>query len=708
MARLSAISSTLALALALLCSGQAEAAESVAPEVFPPAHLRAIEQPPTHWREVFAPRRAVRLFWNGGEVFGIERATTHGWVLVSSHASPGWVSQRYARGTRFRLVGADGQVSPPFDADTVVTPLQLAQMAGPNGALPGARSVDIALDGQAVPWVASLGGGIARIDRDGLAAVGLGVAEGLPSERVIAVAPTDSGAWVGTALGLVHVGASHDAKGNLRFEVSDVIGRGEGLPDDYVQALATEPGAVWIGTYRGLAHMDANGLNTVLGPWSVFSLVRGSDERIWVGYEGLLGLPEAEPIEGVDPELDVYDVEPLPRTGTLLATMQRGVVLLHEGETTTVWPGSSTDGSYALARVAGAYLAAGAEAGLVSLTPQRGVVRQWTTEDGLPSGVVNEVVPDLPWRGDGAARTALNASAAWLGTERGVAWLDPGLGTMRSSYLSRVPAGASWHGVHRSKGQLYLSGDLGLAVLGPARRSHDRLVERAGPDLVAVLRDGSQRWIVRSQGVEQVPRFGPDRLHEVPGLIKAAAMVDGVVWVGGDAGLFRYLADQGQFERLTSMGPVRKLVAGDDGVLWAIASEVVTSIGPDLRARPYIGTHRPLDMQPDEGVIWVGTDNGIDVIDIASGEVVDLLRSADRRVVVSAVAADGEGGCWAGTDAGQVLHLDPSILGGATIVDLAPEHPPVVNGLVALDAQRVWVLTDGGAYAAWRSREPAP
>jgi hypothetical protein len=693
----------LVLAAALLLAGTTQGAED-----FPPAHLRAVEQPPQAWREVFAERRAVRLFWNGGGVFGVERATEDGWVLVSSHASPGWISQRYPRGTRFRLVAPDGAASPPIHADTVATPLQLAQLSGPTGALPGAEVVDLVLDGQATPWVASLGGGVARLERDGLEAVGLGLAQGLPSERVIAVAPTERGAWVGTALGLVHVRAEHDARGELRFEVSDVIGRGEGLPDDYVQALATEPGGVWIGTYRGLAHLDADGLETVLSPWSVFSLVRGSDERIWVGYEGLLGLPEAEPIEGVSSELDVYDVEPLPRTGTLLATLQHGVVLLNEGQESPVWPGSQTDGAYAIARVAGTYLAAGAEAGLVTLTPQRGVLRHWTTADGLPSAVVNEVVPDLPWTTGAAARAALNASAAWLGTDMGAVWLDPVLGTVRTTQLARLPAGAPWASAFGRERRLMISGDLGLAALGRPRPTQDRVVERAGQDLVALLQRGGTRWFVHSEGVEQVPRLGPDRLHQVPGPIRAAAMVGGIPWVGGERGLYRYRPDQGQFERLPSIGPVRALVAGDDGVLWAIASEVVTSIGPDLRARPYIGTHRPLDLDPDEGVVWVGTDNGIDVIAIDTGEVMDLLRSADRRVVVSAVAADGEGGCWAGTDSGQVIHLDPGLLGGATILDLAPEHPPVVHDLVALDSQRVWILSEGGVYAAWRPRAPAP
>ncbi len=696
-----------ALVLLLLVGSAPTAAADPAAEGFPPAHLRAVEKPPTTWKAVFADKRAVRLFWNGGETYTVEWLRSDTWHVLDSYASPGWSSPRMPRGTRFRLVAPDGQVSSPVHADTVVTPLQLSQLASSTGELPGAEVVDLAVDGQAVPWVASLGGGVARVDRDGMKAVGLGVAQGLPSERVIAVAPTERGAWVGTALGLVHVGVEGDA-GELRFQVSDVLGRSEGLPDDYVQALATEPGAVWIGTYRGLAHLDGDGLDQVLAPWSVFSLVRGSDERVWVGYEGLLGLPEAEPIEGVGSEMDVYDVEPLPRTGTLLATLQSGVVLLSEGELRTVWPGSATDGAYALARVAGTYLAAGAEAGLVTLAPSHGVLRSWSTEDGLPSNVVNDVVPDLPWRSDEGARATVNATAAWLGTDRGLTWLDPGLGEHRTTPLSRVPAGTSWHAVVGPDGRPRLAGALGLAYLGPARPNDRSRIERAGEDLVTVLEKGTTRWYVRSESVDQVRPLKNDRLHQVPGPLTAGVMVDGVPWVGGEAGLFHYRADIARFERLPAVGPVRKLVPGVDGLLWAIATNVVMAIESDLSMRPYIGTHRPLDLEPDEGIVWVGTDNGIDVIDIHTGDVVDLLRSADRKVVVQAVAADQEGGCWAGTDSGQVIHLDPSLLGGATIIDLAVEHPPTVLAIRAMDAQRAWVLTDGGAYAVWRPPRPAP
>ncbi len=697
----------LAGALAPPAAGAAEL-QLVPADQFPPAHLRAVENPPDRWSKVFAARRELRLFWNGGASYDVQRLTEDGWQTISTGAGSGWTSQRLARGTELRLVGPEGASSEPLTADTVVSPLSIARLAGEPGALLGAQVVDIGLDGSANPWTASLGGGVARVERDGLQSLNLGLSEGLPSERVVAVAPTDSGAWVGTAAGLVHVGVDVQDRRSMAFQVSDVIGVPEGLPDAYVQALATEPGIVWVGTYRGLARLDHGGLDTVLQPWSVFSLVRGSDERIWVGYEGLLGLPEAEPIEGIDTELDVYDVEPLPRTGTLLATLQQGVVLLSEGETRPVWRGSASEGAYALARVSGFYLAAGASAGMVSLAPSHGVLRRWGLEDGLPSTVVNEVVPDLPWTEDPAARMAVNARAAWLGTEAGLAWLDPVLEQQRVAPSSRLPAGVSWTHVSRRGSRRHLVGPQGLAFLGPELPRDGQRVERIGTEAREVLRQGSTWWVLREDRVEQLPLVGRDRHHHVPGPLRAAVLVNGVPWVGGEQGLFRYDPSERQFQRVAGVGPVSALRAGEGGSVWAIASDVVLHVERDFSLRPYIGTHRPLDLAPAGGIIWVGTDNGIDMIHAQSGEVMDLLRTADRKVAVPAVAADGQGGCWAGTDAGQVLHLDTGLLGGASVFDLTSVEPPTVLAIEALDDQRVWVLSDQGVFAVWRPRTPGP
>lgn len=694
-------------ALLWTLAGPVRGAEPQAP-AFPPAHLRAVELPPERWSGIFAPRRAVRLFWNGGQRFTVQVAKGDYWETLEHEAASGWVSPSLPRGSRFRLLGEGDHAGDPFAARTLVSPLQLAVLAGPPGAAPAGGLVDLAIDGDGAVWAASLGGGATRYERGDLVALGLGLAEGLPSERVLAVAPSEHGAWIGTAGGLVQVTVEGGGTGAVRLAVSDVIGRSEGLPDDYVQALATDRAGVWVGTYRGLSRLTAAGLEKVLGPWSVFSLVRGADERTWVGYEGLLGLPEGEPIEGVPSDLDVYDVEPLPRTGTLLATLQRGVVLLEEGELHPVWSGSEQDGAYAIARVAGTYLAAGAGAGLVSLSPGHGALRHWGVADGLPSAVVNEVIPDLPWDPTGAARPSLNARGAWLGTESGLAWLDPEAGSVRATTLGGLPAGQAWLGYARLGRGERLVGPTGSAALGPSRPRARREREHLGPDLVGLLRVAGTRWVVREEGVLQRPQVGAARLHAVPGPLRAAVVVEGRPWVGGDAGLFRYNPLDGVFEHFGGVGPVRRLAVGSDGRIWAIASNTLALVGRDGGVHPYLGTHTPLDIAPDGAVVWVGTDNGIDVISVADGTVVDLLRTADRRVAVTAIAADGEGGCWAGTEAGQVIHLDTSLLGGATVLDLAPEEPPKITAIHALDAQRAWVLTELGAFAVWRPRAPAP
>jgi len=440
----------------------------------------------------------------------------------------------------------------------------------------------------------------------------------------------------------------------------------------------------------------------------VFSLVKGADERVWVGYEGLLGLPEGEPIEGIPSELDVYDVEVLPRSGTLLATLQQGVVLLQEGELRGLWPGDGSDGAYAIAQVGEQYLAAGAGAGLVTLDPQAGVTRRWGPHDGLPSSTVNEVVPDTPWVADARARAQELAGAAWVGTDQGLARLRPGDGKVETVPLAALPAGSPYQSMSRRGSKIQVAGDAGLAWFGPGVDGANRRAARLQGPVVAMLKRGSTRWIARPMGVEQRPLLGRARVHQIPGTVRDIIMVRGEPWVASDKGLYRFLRSEGRFAALPNAGPSRRLRLARDGTVWAISADAVLAIDRQLRARPYMGTHRPLDLSPDEGVIWVGTDNGIDVIHIESGEVLDVLRSADRKVVVPTVAADGKGGCWVGTAAGQLLHLGSGLNGGATIMDLVPEHPPQVRRILALDDQRAFALTDQGVFAIWRPTTSVP
>jgi len=94
-------------------------------------------------------------------------------------------------------------------------------------------------------WVGLLPGGVLRL-RDGVARR-FGVADGLPSDRILCLLPASGGGvWAGTTAGL----ARFEGDRFRPFTMSD------GLPDDRVQALLLdEAGTLWIGAGSGLARL---------------------------------------------------------------------------------------------------------------------------------------------------------------------------------------------------------------------------------------------------------------------------------------------------------------------------------------------------------------------------------------------------------------------------------------------------------------------
>jgi ligand-binding sensor domain-containing protein len=663
-------------------------------------HLRAVEAPPSSWDSVFAELRPIRLFWNGLDHYTVEAGDGTSWRALATDAASGWESPPLPRGTSLRLASAQGAVSAEVHAATVTPPSVLARLAGSSGTLPGEQVVDIEVDAETDPWIASLGGGAARLDRSAGSVAMIGTAEGLPSDRVVALAPAPNGAWVATAAGLARVErgdtAGRHAGRTGDYRVTEVIDATDGLPDSYVQALAVDGDTLWVGTYRGLASKDATGLHTVLSPWSVFSLLRGTDGRIWAGYEGLRGLPDAEPIEGVPSDLDVYDLEVLPDKGTLLATYQEGLVELFEGRRTPVWAGSTADGAYAIASVGKRFLVAAADAGMVTIDEHGEVVKKWSVSDGLPSAVVNEAVPDVP---RGAGGLAVAATGAWIGTDRGLAYWDAQRDTVRVYAPSHLPAGFPADSASRIGRRLWVHGDEGSALLGQERTKDAHFRKSAPAGLLSAERYGLQRWRVFGDRVEQRRFLRRSRVFRLPFPATCAVLHSGELWVGGSGGALRFDAKVGNFVPIPSLGPVRRMRSAGD-TLWVIASDTVVAVAPDGSTRPYIRTRRPLDLAPDKGIVWVGTPSGIDVLDVVTGDVIDLLKSTENRVEVPAVAADGLGGVWAATDQGSVLHL--AVTGpttGAEILDLDSVDPPKVHEIVPVGSTGAWVLTDQGVWA---------
>jgi signal transduction histidine kinase/ligand-binding sensor domain-containing protein/CheY-like chemotaxis protein/HPt (histidine-containing phosphotransfer) domain-containing protein len=111
----------------------------------------------------------------------------------------------------------------------------------------------LAEDEDGTIWVGLLPGGVLRL-RDGVARR-FGVAEGLPSDRVLCLLPAPGGGvWAGTTAGI----ARFEGDRFRAFTKSD------GLPDEKVQALLhDEEGSLWIGTGDGLARLRDGKISSV-------------------------------------------------------------------------------------------------------------------------------------------------------------------------------------------------------------------------------------------------------------------------------------------------------------------------------------------------------------------------------------------------------------------------------------------------------------
>jgi ligand-binding sensor domain-containing protein len=70
-------------------------------------------------------------------------------------------------------------------------------------------------------------------------------------------------------------------------------------------------------------------------------------------------------------------------------------------------------------------------------------------------------------------------------------------------------------------------------------------------------------------------------------------------------------------------------------------------------------------------------------------------------VAVVAVSPDGRGGCWLGTDTGQVVYThadDPAI----SLFSLPQDPLPTITSVLAYRKRGAWVTTDRGIFAVRR------
>lgn len=314
----------------------------------------------------------------------------------------------------------------------------------------------------------------------------------LDDDVVMALHEDAAGAlWVGT--GTMSTGGT---RGGLN-RLDPATGRAThlGFPDAGatlvrgVQSLAEDrAGVLWLGTNAGLWRLDRGAARPVrmqhgpphgggIGDVAVRCLLVDREGDLWAGAfrEGLYR---------IDPDGGVVRFRHDPADPGSLAQDQ--IICLAQDPSGDLWIGTDSHGldrlragattfehaydpQAGLASIIDLHVDArgrlwlGTYAGLLQYEPGRGVVRAFTSRDGLPSNVVTSILGD-------------DAGCLWAATGRGLVRVDPATGVVRAYDASDgLPTSRLAYARCRcADGALAFGGEDGLCVFEPSRFVDDR------------------------------------------------------------------------------------------------------------------------------------------------------------------------------------------------------------------------------------------
>lgn len=338
------------------------------------------------------------------------------------------------------------------------------------------------------------------------------------------------------------------------------------------------------------------------------------------------------------------------------------------------------------------------DAGLDVMDLRTGGHRRIGADQGLTEAAVARVMPDAE-------------GGAWLGTDRGLFHVDPGVtrarrlgGTAAVVGLQATDDGAAFA----------LDAACGLWRLGPTRRERIALEMTPEAACVALQADGDSLWLASASGdVLRVSVAGRLLRHLPPTAPRGAAAeltamrlrAGGELLLGhGDGSLLR-LDPEGEqppqwldFDQPPESA-IQSIYESRSGVLW-----LGSHTRGLFRARPLSAAVRRERMADSDIAAWPARSvrsfwraDGVDLVGTDLGLAVrtDADRSwrtlpAIGATSVRAIVPDGEGGWWVGTHRG-LWRLDAGL--SATPVPGLPDAR-VTDLLV--DGDELWVATRGG------------
>ena len=531
------------------------------------------------------------------------------------------------------------------------------------------------------------------------------IPDGLPQSSAQSIARTPDGyLWIGTQEGL----ARFDG---VRFTVFDTDTDPTIPNKDISTLLVDRTGRLWIGTRAGIviyehAHFARPQVNTAVEHAYVRALLEGRHGELWVGTENGL--------------FDVHDEH------SALVEASRGL---------------ADNRIRALAEDRDGSLWVGTESGL-----QHGIDAHF--ESVRFSTVEHDSATALLAESDGSL---------WIGSDSGALYRHTSAG-----FESMTRAGQLGVGVRALLRDRM--GNLWIATRGAGLvRWHADVLDAldtdkfAGSDLRALLEDDEGSLWIGSYGA------GLLRMHDANFI--SAGRAEGLqgdspwsitprqaggVWVGADGGVSSYV--DGHFQHLA--GPpghenvaARALLEDVDHALWVgtdgagvyrlgpdgmrvfdrhdgLSGDTVTALLQDRRGRYWIGTNNGLDMidggqvsslqallpgaprsavhllyEDRSGRMWVGTETqGLFIIEATGVRHMSTRDGLPADWVIS-IHEDARGTIWLGTTAGLAVWHDDRL------TSLAPLGGPLRETIMQIledGSQRLWLSTNKGLMSATR------
>ncbi len=557
------------------------------------------------------------------------------------------------------------------------------------------------------------------------------------------LAAADGRLWIGTFSSGLSV--YDPATGAFTRYLHDPRNPGS-LAHDRVEGLAEDrAGRLWIATYEGLDRLDpasgriahfrhAPGDPRSLADDRVRGVLIDGAGRLWVGGgDGLqLWRGEGRGFERVasDPRVPgslagqfVAKLTADARGRLWIGTTDHGAAVLdpRDGSLRRLAPGPRQTFNVAGSPASPGFGAAAAGAGSAgSGGAAPGLSHFWVY--GFA-----EVRPDEMWIATfgGGIDVVDPASLAVVARLRHDPALDSTIGSDRVGALLRDRSGVVWVGTW---GRGLMRHDPAARAFQALRYTPNRPDGLTHPEIVRALplADGTVWAGTNGNGVDVLDRAGrriaghrPDPADPralADGAVTCLAQgADGAVWVATlDGMLHRRRPGARGFDRLTPRdglpgGPIRTLLFGPDGALWAGAAGGLARIDPaTLAVRTW--RHRGDDPASLSGVavealafdgrgtLWVGTESGLNAFDPARGTARRILHEPGRRDGLPAgwvpdlmVARDGR--LWVATPGGACIltSWDGRTARFAAVAERLGRAPEPVESLIEDAGGFVWL-----------------